>query len=51
MKNCLVIGKKFDIFFKGGNMDDSTTIKQGAYFVVGIGITVFLLGLVAFIFY
>ena len=32
-------------------MDDSTTIKQGAYFVVGIGITVFLLGLVAFIFY
>ena len=32
-------------------MDDNTTIKQGGYFVVGIGVIVFLLGLVAYIFY
>jgi hypothetical protein len=32
-------------------MDDSTTIKQGGYFVVGIGLIVFLLGLGAYLFY
>ena len=32
-------------------MDDNTTIKQGGYFVIGIGVIVFLLGLVAYIFY
>jgi|TARA_B110000977_G_scaffold144826_1_gene183827 hypothetical protein len=39
-------------FLKGGEiMDDSSTIKQGAYFVISIGFVVFLLGLGAYIFY
>ncbi len=32
-------------------MDDNSTIKQGGYFVVGIGVIVFLLGLGAYLFY
>jgi hypothetical protein len=53
MKNCLVNVYIFDIFFYKGEeiMDDNTTIKQGGYFVIGIGVIVFLLGLVAYIFY
>jgi|TARA_B110000285_G_scaffold26760_1_gene26081 hypothetical protein len=39
-------------FSEGGeNMDDNSTIKQGAFFVLAIGFIVFLLGLGAFIFY
>ena len=32
-------------------MDDNSTIKQGAFFLLAIGFIVFLLGLGAFIFY
>ena len=32
-------------------MNDNSTIKQGAFFVLAIGFIVFLLGLGAFIFY
>ena len=32
-------------------MNDSQTIKLGSYFVLGIGVVVFLLGLGAYIFY
>ena len=32
-------------------MSDSQTIKLGGYFVMGIGAIVFLLGLVAYIYY
>jgi len=32
-------------------MDDSSTLKQGTYFAVGIGITIFALGLGAYLFF
>tara|TARA_Y100000385_G_scaffold131056_1_gene136362 strand:- start:970 stop:1071 length:102 start_codon:yes stop_codon:yes gene_type:complete len=32
-------------------MQDSETIKQGAVFILGIGFTIFLLGLAAAVFY
>ena len=39
-------------FLKGGEkMDDNSTVKQGAFFVLAIGFIVFLLGLGAYIFY
>jgi hypothetical protein len=42
----------FDIFFIGVNvMDDSSTLKQGSYFAIGIGIIVFLLGIGAYIYF
>ena len=42
----------FDIFFlRGFIMDDSSTLKYGSYFAIGIGIIVFLLGLSAYIYF
>ena len=42
----------FDIFFlRGFIMDDSSTLKYGSYFALGIGIIVFLLGLGAYIYF
>ena len=41
----------FDIFFRGFIMDDSSTLKYGSYFAIGIGIIVFLLGLGAYIYF
>ena len=42
----------FDIFFlRGFIMDDSSTVKYGSYFAIGIGIIVFLLGLGAYIYF
>ena len=42
----------FDIFFlRGFFMDDSSTLKYGSYFAIGIGIIVFLLGLGAYIYF
>ena len=32
-------------------MQDSETVKQGAIFILGIGFTIFLLGLAAAVFY
>ena len=32
-------------------MDDSSTLKQGTYFAVGIGIIVFALALVAYLYF
>ena len=32
-------------------MDDNTTIKYGTFFIVGIGVIVFVLGLGAYLFF
>ena len=42
----------FDIFFIGVNvMDDSSTLKQGSYFAIGIGIVIFILGIAAYLYF
>ncbi len=32
-------------------MDDSSTLKQGSYFAIGIGIVIFILGIAAYLYF
>ena len=39
------------IFARRNNMDDSSTLKNATYFVIGIGVIIFGLGLAAYLYF
>ena len=50
-RNCLKKNKFLIYFLRGFIMDDSSTLKYGSFFAIGIGIIVFFLGIGAYIYF